>query len=285
MLRIALKSKLDPKTAAKTLGKLIGDDSYDLVITGTTAVYKPDGTLLLKLIKRALDSDTLDNARPALRFLKRYGSDNRGKYAGMPRVQRTKADGTQSKTSAARTVASAIIGYFDRSPRMPFCRQTAFTAQEVERWNSIVPVAQQMSELMRQHVPDRWRAQQKVTLGTSPDFVINGTVFTTLTVNNSVRAAVHRDKGDLDAGFGCMSILRGGPWTGGYLVFPEYRTAVALDEGDAIFFDPHELHANTEFAGLDESDGDYRVSIVYYYRTRMKECGTAAMELQRARDR
>ena len=285
MHRIILKSKLPPKTAAKTLGKLIGDDSYDIVVTGTAAIYKPDGTLLLKLIKRAFAPELLDASRSALRHLKRYTSDNRGKYAGMPRIVRTKADGTRSNTTSARNVASAVIGYFDRSPRTPFCRQTAFTANEVDRWETIVPVAQRMSDLMREHVPDRWRAQHRAAQNTSPDFVIDGTVFTTLTVNNTVRAAVHRDSGDLDAGFGCMSILRGGPWTGGYLVFPEYRTAVDLDEGDAIFFDPHELHANTEFDGLDESDGDYRVSCVYYYRTRMGECGTAVQELQRARNR
>jgi hypothetical protein len=285
MNRIQLKAKMDAKVANKTLGKLIGDDSYDIIVAGTAAVYKPDGTLLCKLVKRAFETATLDQARDALRHLKRYGSDNRGKYAGMPRVTRRKADGTLSKTSAARNVASAIIGFFDRSPRMPFCRQTAFTANEVDRWTTILPMAQRMSELFRLHVPERWRAQHRTSQGTSPDFVIEDTVFTTMTVNNSVRAAVHRDKGDLDAGFGCMNILRGGPWTGGLLVFPEFRTAVQLDEGDAIFFDPHELHANTNFDGLDEDDGDYRVSCVYYYRTKMQECGSAKSELQLARDR
>ena len=285
MHRVILKAKMDPKRADALKGKLIGDDAYDLVVTGTTAVHKPDGTLLFKLVKNAISSEILDGAHEALRHLRTYGSDNRGAYAGMPRKARVKADGTVSKTTSARNVPSAIIGYFDRNPRMPFCRETAFTAKEVQRWQTVVPLAQAVSDLMRKHVPQRWRAQQEIVQQTSKDFVIEGTVFTTMTVNNSVRAAVHRDKGDYLPGFGCMTVQRKGDWTGGYLVYPEYRVAAAVGHGDAIFFDPHELHGNTLFEGLDPEAGHERISCVYYYRTKMSQCGSATEELGRARDR
>lgn len=286
---VHLRSKVKTEEARKLLGKHIGTDAYDLLLTGNANVYKPNGDLLLALRKQVVPEVAWRGAEEALTFLKRYTSENRGGYAGGIQHKRVKADGTKSKTTItfdAETgeklkVPSSIVGYFDRYPRTPFCRETAFVANEVNRWKTCLPLVAAVGEAMKEAVPARWKVQNDVALRTSPDFVVKGTPFTTLTVNNSVRAACHYDKGDLKEGFGCISVIRQGAFRGFHLVFPEFRVAADIDNGDVLFFDSHEMHANTAMEPIDE--GARRISVVYYYRSKMLECGTVKQELERAK--
>ena len=55
--------------------------------------------------------------------------------------------------------------------------------------------------LFHELVPDRYNNQLQ-RAGESPEFVIDGTAFSTVTVNYSWRTALHRDKGDFEDGFG-----------------------------------------------------------------------------------
>lgn len=286
---IHLKSRVSPKDVEELLGHHLDESSYDALITGDARVYKPNGDPLLILRKRAIPDDILERAREPLLFLKRYKSDNRGTYAGGVRVARVKADGTVSNTpdyvdpltGKTLSVASAVVGYYDRYPRIPFCRETAFTANEVERWSNLVPLATCVGDVFKKELPGRHLAQSDLAQRTSQDFVIKGTPFTTMTVNNTVRAAVHYDKGDLKEGFGCITALRLGRFSGFHLVFPAYRVAVDIDSNDVLLFDPHEAHGNTAMVKIDE--GAERISVVYYYRADMIECGSAAEEQERAK--
>lgn len=283
--RIFLKTKTSHEEAERLfLGHHLDNSSYDILATGDCCIYKPDGSVLCALRKRAVSEEIQQASSEALLFLRRYKSDNRGVYAGGVRVPK---DGSKTgrivdpETGEPMVVASAIVGYFDRYPRIPFCRETAFTAGEVERWQTLLPLAQRVGDVMREAVPARWQAQMDVVARTTPEFVISGTPFTTLTVNNTVRAACHYDKGDLKQGFGCITALRTGRFHGFYLVFPEYRVAVDIENGDVLLFDPHEMHGNTAMHKVDP-DAE-RVSVVYYYRAKMAECGTAAEERERAK--
>jgi hypothetical protein len=149
-------------------------------------------------------------------------------------------------------------------------------------------------------VPARYAAQLVEATRTEPDWVIPGTPFTTVTVNNTWPTGMHTDKGDLDAGFSTIAVLRRGGYTGGQLMFPEYRVAVDLADGDLILMDAHEWHANAEircwcfadeperkrlFGWCDTSKGGCgaeRISVVSYFRTEMTKCGTAEDEMARA---
>ena len=117
-----------------------------------------------------------------------------------------------------------------------------------------------------------------------------GTPFSTVTVNNTYPTGTHTDKGDLDEGFSTITCLRRGDYSGGQLVFPEYRVAVTLQHGDLILMDAHQWHANTaivcpcgtELNGPCPGCGAERISVVSYFRTRITECGTPGQELERA---
>lgn len=290
---------LGPESAEALGGTLLGLDSFDTLVREDAEVRKPDGTLLLKLRKGVLPAQQCIDAYPAIR--KAAGrTDNRGIAGGIvtsteeldrtaakatrTRFRPLKEDGTVSKTSyAVKTVESGIIGYFDRSSRFPYCRVTAWNLDNPQRFAAAMPLIRSVDAAFRENVPDRYGAQRAYIERTHPDFTIHGTAFTTITVNRNWQTAVHQDAGDLKAGFGVLSVLEGGSYEGGYLVFPRYRVAADIRTRDVLFADVHEWHGNTPIVGVA---GTFeRISLVFYYREKMFECGSPAEELERAKSR
>lgn len=279
-------------------GTLLEDDSYDRLIAHDARVLKPDGTPLLVYRSGVLPAALCRRAYQALRTAASV-TDNRGMaggllgpsrqtdrpigVAGRTRYRPRKADGSLSNQNAALPVRSGIVGYFDRSTRFPYCRQTAFTIEHTDLFLQAHPFIQAVDRIFAIELPDRHAAQKAVARRTHPDFVIHGTVFTTVTVNRNWQTAVHKDVGDLKAGFGVMACLRAGRYTGGHLVFPRYRVAVDMRTGGVLLADVHEWHGNTPLVG--QPGGFERISLVFYYRERMHECGSAAAERDRAKRR
>lgn len=288
MLVVQLRSRL--ANAERLESKAVSEADVTLKVMDDADVFRPDGAPLLLLRRRAVPEALMDDAYEALHSLKSHKGYNRGAYSGGKRFYSNYGDGTRSKQSyvldsdgTRRNTSSAIIGYFDRQGgRMPFCRETAFTAQEVARWKTIVPMIQHVGGLFLKNVPQRYD-RQATECARCPDYVIQGTPFTTLTVNNNgAPAGVHKDAGDFKEGLGVMSYVCRGTYDGGWLVFPEYRVGVWPRHGDLVFFNSHEWHGVTPMT--NKSDDAERISIVYYMRQKMVECLPVAQELQRARE-
>lgn len=266
---IRAKKELGDDEAAALAGTLLTDDAYHTLIDRDCDVTGPDGEFLLRFRKKVLRADDCYTAWKNLRSAATQ-SDNRGIAAGVfeeseirpnigkrsgVRYYQAKPDGTISNTNRAKTVNSGIIGFFDRNPRIPYCRQTAFNIQKGDQFD------------------DR----------TSPDFLIPGTVFSTITVNKNWQTAVHQDAGDLRAGFGVLTALRAGRFTGGYFCLPQYGVAVDMDSTDLLLANVHEWHGNTPIKPIDLRAE--RVSLVFYYREQMAECGSALEEAEIAKRR
>jgi hypothetical protein len=270
-------------------GRRVYPEEVDLVLAGDADVYKPNGERLISLRRGAIPLDVRERARPHLRYLKKFTSFNRGTAAGAERVLRVKRDGTLSKTDqTAQAVPSAIVGYYPRYDRTPYCRQTRFNAEHAERWAEVVPLIERVADVFAEAVPDRHEVQMGVARGTSPDFVVKRsdgtpTPFTTLTVNNTWETALHVDKGDLQEGFSCLAVLRSGDYSGGILTFPAFRVGVDLRDGDVVLMDAHEFHGNTPIVHVDPNAPGERISVVLYYREQMVACGSAREELERAK--
>jgi hypothetical protein len=77
---------------------------------------------------------------------------------------------------------------------------------------------------------------------------------------------------------GVMAVLEGGHFGGGELIFPRYRTAVDMRTGGLCLADVHELHGNAPMWGRRFT----RLSLVFYARERMVDCGTPAEEREHA---
>jgi hypothetical protein len=261
------------------------EKDYDLLLNETATVLKPDGSLLCVLIKNAIPKEQIATA---WRHLKKYNpkTDNRGTATGVEMVHRTKKDGTLSNTlkvPKGMEVTSGVIGFYDRYPRIPFCRKCSWNAENPEGFAEMLPLFQQVDKLYAEHAPDYYAAQKEIAARTSKDFKIPETVFTTITVNKNFRTAVHKDAKNFDA-VAPMLLIREGKYSGGYVVFPEYRVAAAMDTGDIIIFrNMVDWHGNTQIIPL--SKNYQRCTMVFYYREGMINCGTAEQELERAKRR
>ncbi len=290
MIEVRVRTRISDEELNEKLGKVVTDDDYNVLITRDARVLTPDGRLLCVFRKRAINEAMTEKHYPVFHSLRDQRTDNRGLASGTERVKR----GDQKRTRSAQ-VASAIIGSFDPSTPRPYCRLTAWTGVETEQFESLYPFFRAMSDVFGQSVPERHEVQWKRARQTDQAWVIPGTPYTTITVNNTYPTGVHTDKGDLDEGFSCLSCIRRGSYTGGVLVFPRYRVAVDMHDGDMVMMDAHEWHGNTHISprciacqpggggGCKHDDPPAeRISVVAYYRTDMLACGTAEQEQRKA---
>lgn len=299
MRTITAKRKYsDSEAEAKFAGKNLTDADYDLLIQDDADVYDEDGRLLLcfrknvvpasialaaykNLRKAATPNDNRGNAsawdeEAALSDAKKMGGIGIVRVSGN-RFRIVKKDGSLSKQTRAVKIASGIVGFFDRSGRFPYCRQTAYTEQNLDKFVGSIPFVKCVDRLYAELVPDAYAKQRGIADATSQDFVIKGTAFTTVTVNKNYQTAVHKDAGDFKEGFGNLCVLQAGHYEGGYTCFPEYGVAVDVRTKDILLMDVHRWHGNTPLSG----DNFERISLVMYYRENMHQCGSVQEELER----
>lgn len=170
-----------------------------------------------------------------------------------------------SDTNYAKSVMSGIAGFYDRYPRIPYGRACGFNERHPELFVKSFPYLRKLNEVFKKELPVRWGAQRAAANKLDKNFLIDETVFTTLTVNYDWRTAAHRDAGDLSSGFSNISGIGKG-WKGCVFVLPEYRVGINLQPGDLLLVNNHEgIHGNTAFEGEDND----RVSIVAYFREKM----------------
>jgi len=172
-----------------------------------------------------------------------------------------------SETNYAQTVLSGIAGYYDRYPRIPYGRACGYNEKNPEKFELSFPYLRKLNKVFQKELPVRWGAQRACADKLDPRFLIDETVFTTLTINYNWRTAGHRDAGDLSSGFSNISGIGQG-WKGFIFTLPEWKVGINLQPGDLLLVSNHEgIHTNTEPLG-DDND---RVSIVAYFREKMLE--------------
>lgn len=285
---IKVKPVMTDEKAESFLGELLGDNDYNILIDYDCDVYcEETGILLAKFRKGQIPLNYIKESYLSFQAAAQP-STNRGMSSGKRQDGVTgffleKKDGTLSKSRVADPVNSGIIGYWDRSPRTPYCRTTAYTAQNFEKWVKCLPIVKLVSKKYEELIPDKWLIQKEWVEKTNPDFVIKDTVFTTVTVNKNWQTAVHTDKGDLTSTFGNLVVLRKGKYMGGYFVLVKWGVAFNLENGDILFTDVHKPHGNTPIKKL--TTNAERISLVMYYRENMINCGSAEEEIYIAKRR
>jgi len=293
---VRVRTKISEADLERKKGKIVGPLDIDIMLVGPTIVKDSAGTLLAIYLPGVLKGEVLEGSYDVLHELRTNVSSNRGLASGGTREKRYAEGGV----TYAPNVASAIIGSFDPSGQFRYCRLTAWSGREWEKYSSLFPLFQLIGKHFADNVPDRWGAQMKQVRATHPDWIIEGTPFTTITVNNSYPTGVHTDKGDLDEGFSTLAVLRRGNYTGGLFTFVENRVAVDMQHGDLLLMDAHHWHGNTDMtcgvcgeamggyrSGAPHKDhsedcGAERISIVSYFRTKLTDCGSQEEEQARA---
>jgi len=186
-----------------------------------------------------------------------------------------------SETNYAQSVMSGVAGYFGRYPRIPWGRVTSYTEKNEDKFKLAFPFLNKLDKGFSELLPQRWAKQRAAANKLDPRFLIDKTVFTTLTVNYNWRTAAHYDAGDLDEGFSNLAGItnKGKGWKGGELVLPQYRAAVALKAGDLLLVANHTaIHGNLPLTGGEEDD---RVSVVAYFREDMLKLKSFEYEMLR----
>ncbi len=305
-MQLQLRSRRPAEQEAVLEGQFAQPEHAQFALTGDCTVFKPDGKRLLLLRRNAIPSAAIDEAWDFMRSASNSPSNNRSTYAGPVTLDRlppaarkrgfvkmsgnryhlVKEDGTVSNTYQGIAVRSAVAGFLDPSPRIPYCRESALTTRDPAKWGRALPFIQSIAKLFEETLPDRYAKQLVEAKATHPAYVLPGTPFTSITVNNTVAGAYHYDAGDFKDGFGVMAVFRKGSYAGGDIVFPTYGVSADLQHGDVIFFDAHELHGNIPFrdqVGVENEDW-IRVSMVFYFRTKMRKCLSPAEEMARTRN-
>jgi hypothetical protein len=240
--------------------------------------YKPDGSVLFRLVKDAVSPDLVDMAWHNLRWGGiKVRDSSRGRTVGQGDPEHQDQSATEK-----------IVGFFDRQGgRFPYCRKTGWTREHWHEFKSAEPYIQRVNEVFREQMPERYAAQEEFALAT-PDYAIPDTVFSTMTINLNVRTAPHTDKGDLPEGFGVLNVTALTPtrFEGGELIFPKYGVAVMPRNGDVLLSDVHELHCNAAFRyeGRELLRNCQRLACVFYYRKRLSQCLSPEQERQRAQE-
>lgn len=271
-------------------GRVLGPADFDVLLTGAARLLKPDGRPLCVLLPGAIaEHATNPETYEILHGLRTMQTANRGAASGTKRFGYTRPEG-QSSRSKALNVSSALVGAVDHVGDRHYCRLTAWTGQNLPAWQQLHPLLRTVAAELAHHVPDRYAAQMTAAGRTDPAWVVPGTPFSTITVNNTYPTGVHKDQGDLETGFSTIATLRRGPYTGGQLVFPAWRVAVDMQDGDLILMDAHDWHGNVlitcacgrQANGPCADCGAERISVVSYFRTKIADCGSPDEELRRA---
>lgn len=234
------------------------DDQYDRIIDKPTMVLSNDGNEVIAVFD-SVDRDT-SSLLSSLAEVK-YAVDWR-------------TDGMQSRS---RT--------FGAQPRIPLRRNFCSVAstvrrhprahREVEHW------AHYAQQFLEKHVPEVARAQsEKLCAEVLPDWRMNGDMFTSAIVNETVGLWHHHDAGNQKNSWNVMMVLCDAV-PGGLTVFPEYGIAFKYDGANIIAFDGvRHLHGVTE---CHAGGSGYRYSLVYYALSGLAKCGTPQQEVDRIR--
>lgn len=303
--KIVVSKKISDNEIIKKEGFFFNKSDFDLVIDYDCDVYRLENNKEILLCSFRKNIISLDNCIKAYDSLKKYAKrkhNNRGSAAGLLNkdnlpnyvkkiTRETKfrtyyigKDNVERKDHISNYVQSGIIGYFDRydrnqlgkdkeKPKIP-CRTTKFTKEFVEKWNNCLPLVNEIDNNFKNCVSNRHKIQlERASL--TKDFQILDTAFSTITINLNYRTALHKDKGDLEEGFGNLIVLEGdkcgdnkNSYHGGCLGFPQYSVCVDVRNTDFLAMDVHQFHCNTEMSGENYS----RLSLVCYLRKNMIKC-------------
>jgi hypothetical protein len=287
MKTIILEPLINDQKKQNAMWEGIAPTSKDVKITYTEKedllVKRPDGSVLCFLSRGGISKELTKGFYNAIANTGAISkTDLRGKASGLDSVNKTKKDGTKSNTSRTNGfVQSSIVGYFDRYPRINYCRKTSWTQKNPAHWDCVTRYTERVDEIYRENCPNEYLEHREVANKTSPDFMIGKSVFTTVTLNRNFRTHYHRDAGNLKEGIAAMSFIKTGKFSGGEIVFPNYGVALRLRSFDLVVFDNSEIHGNLPIIPI--SKVYERITSVFFYRKGMVFCGTVEQELDRAK--
>lgn len=300
-------------------GTYFTDNDADMILDEDADVYAVDPKtgskkLLARFRKHVLPNELVKQGWEAY-YQTAAASRNRGAAAGPIQVDsaywkkrkptdvnkwsaRYMQDGKLSKMRVNNNVFSSVLGYFEQTPFMGLpCRLTSYTQKYFDRYKHGIPFIQAIDATFKKLIPER-HAKQLAAAAEKPMYQVADTAFSSVTINRNFRTALHMDAGDFAEGYGNLSVIERGKYTGGATIFPQYKVGFNVRTGDFLAMDVHEFHCNTEMKEAladkeynkklpvihqdSESTGTLggekpftRISFVCYLREKLRGCKSA----------
>ena len=126
---------------------------------------------------------------------------------------------TLSKMRVNNPVYSNPMGFYEPSHfARKECRMTHHTIENYDDFFGGISYLRQLSDSYKQLNPEKYKDQME-RCEKFPHLQIPDTAFSTITFNRNFRTALHQDKGDY--GFGNLSVIERGQYSGGYFIIPQ----------------------------------------------------------------
>jgi len=324
---IVVKAVATDAGFAEKEGTWFDDSDVDTILREDADVWgqEADGTkhLLAKFRKGVISDDLVqkgwDAFRGAANPSRNRGAaagpiDLKGKYWGKRKPTEVNKwstryfqNGKTSKMRVNNNVASGVVGYYERTPFLGIpCRMTSYARANMKKFLYGMPFLTQIDALFRHLVPKAHAAQLAVARKHKM-YQIEDTAFSTITVNNNFRTALHKDAGDFEGGFGNLSVIEWGKYHGGHTLLPRFRIGVDVRTGDFLAMNVHEWHTNSPIVetaedkafnktlpdirtrdpnvGVAGSDHLFqRLTFVCYFREKLVDCEEAKTREYYARE-
>ncbi len=192
----------------------------------------------------------------------------------------TKSSKSWRQGSGVPTMSS-VFGALPKNEarRMHSCRPAKKNTKELNNFKTILTIAEKIAKLYQSKMPNNYEEDLKTIKEiVNKDYLIKNLPFTTFNANKNQIIRYHRDRGNVKGVMSNVLISRYGV-SGGELVFPEYRFALAQENGFySVFNGEKEIHgvADCQFLAQDA----YRCSFVFYTLEQMKHCKSYFEEMK-----
>jgi hypothetical protein len=239
------------------------ETDYRLLVDEPFVLFEPDGTFVMAYVELANDPMSvvmLDRMRTALK-----------------RIDYTPRDRTSGMIGFTRT--------FGAAPRLAlrrdYCNQSTLAVDQPEDHHDIVACAGIIADWYYKLNPVMYVKHVDEALKVRPEYKMGQTAFTSGIINQTNPLPYHFDSGNFRDVWSAEFVLRDAT-EGGYLAFPEFGLACALNDYSLFMFDGQStLHGVTPITKL-RPDAT-RFTVVYYSLKGMWKCESITDELLRYR--
>lgn len=299
--RISLSPHLNRRDLLRLEGCRPSRAHFDHVIDTSADAYDTEtGRLVFRFRRHGIAADAVELARSifgcidARMRLSYYRKSAAGKI-DLDRVRKVRPDvvaiepvgadgftgifvlssGKRLSEPLSNPVSSYMAGYnYDRYKMRGV--PSGYSAKFPDEWARAVPFFESIGDCFDRVMPDEsghmraWCREH----GVAPRFTIGRTCLSTVAINVNYESCYHFDRGDLPSGYSTLTALAsGGGYHGGSLVFPLYRVAVDIRDGDLLCNQSHiDLHGNMSVTPM--TAGAKRVSFVTYLKKMLKHAGS-----------
>jgi hypothetical protein len=200
VFRIRLKERdlLSDLETARLKGKYANQADYvHGPIDEDCIVYSPRAPFG---IVAQLVTGCLNTPQRTVELLRTVKGDLSNRALGAPPMYRQRSDGSFSHTkevppSLRVPGESNFLGWFDKKPREPFCRPTAWSLKRPDILEVSRDFERAVHRVYKEERKPHWREQMAFMKNVSPVFRYLDSVYSTITVNHNAQFRYHCDRG------------------------------------------------------------------------------------------